>query len=171
MKQEGRLTALAALTAMALTVLFSVLGFSGSCEEVRGAVLRLHVIANSDSAADQALKLRVRDAILKQSGALFGSTPCTLCTGFCAGLEELGGLLLDDLQVPRFINPHRLSHMQLNHLSAGKVLTEIRDNLQNTNISHLGNQADDFCQHVITYQNSNLIGPFGMNRFYTTTGV
>ncbi len=74
MKQEGRLTALAALTAMALTVLFSILGFSGNCEEVRGAVLRLHVIANSDSAADQALKLQVRDAILKQSGALFAAS-------------------------------------------------------------------------------------------------
>ena len=61
--------------------------------------------------------------------------------------------------------------MQLNHLSAGKVLTEIRDNLQNTNIAHLSHQTDDFCQHVITYQNSNLIGPFGMNRFYTAARV
>ena len=74
MKQEGHLAELAALAAMALTVLFSVLGFSGNCNEVRGAVLRLHVIANSDSAADQALKLQVRDAILKQSGALFAAS-------------------------------------------------------------------------------------------------
>ena len=32
--------------------------------ETRDGILRLHVIANSDSAEDQAVKLRVRDAIL-----------------------------------------------------------------------------------------------------------
>lgn len=36
-------------------------------------VIRLHVVAASDSAQDQALKLEVRDAILAQAGALFGA--------------------------------------------------------------------------------------------------
>lgn len=36
-------------------------------------VVRLHIIANSDSAEDQALKLEVRDAILAQADALFGT--------------------------------------------------------------------------------------------------
>ena len=35
-----------------------------------GEVLRLHVIANSDSDRDQAQKLRVRDAVLKEAEAL-----------------------------------------------------------------------------------------------------
>ena len=34
-------------------------------------VIRLHVIANSDSPADQALKLQVRDRILSEAGDLF----------------------------------------------------------------------------------------------------
>ena len=34
-------------------------------------VIRLHVVANSDSEADQALKLRVRDRVLEQAAALY----------------------------------------------------------------------------------------------------
>ena len=34
-------------------------------------VIRLHVIANSDSSADQELKLKVRDRILSECGDLF----------------------------------------------------------------------------------------------------
>jgi len=34
------------------------------------SVIRLHVLANSDSEADQALKLKVRDAVLERTGAL-----------------------------------------------------------------------------------------------------
>lgn len=41
-------------------------------EKIASGIVRLHVIANSDSASDQALKLRVRDAILSQ-GALCDS--------------------------------------------------------------------------------------------------
>ena len=35
-------------------------------------VIRLHVLANSDSEADQTLKLRVRDRILEEAAGLFG---------------------------------------------------------------------------------------------------
>ena len=38
--------------------------FARDCEELRGDVLRLHVIANSDSEEDQAVKLEVRDLLL-----------------------------------------------------------------------------------------------------------
>ena len=41
--------------------------------EIYDSVLRLHVLANSDSEEDQALKLKVRDAILAKSEALFSS--------------------------------------------------------------------------------------------------
>ncbi len=40
-------------------------------DDVAQKVLRLHVLANSDDAADQALKLAVRDRILKESQHLF----------------------------------------------------------------------------------------------------
>ena len=45
--------------------------FAGQCGQVRGQVLRLHVLAHSDSAADQQNKLAVRDALLAQSESLF----------------------------------------------------------------------------------------------------
>ena len=48
-------------------VLFSMLGFTAQCESIPDEVLRLHILANSDSEADQALKLRVRDRILEES--------------------------------------------------------------------------------------------------------
>ncbi len=40
---------------------------------IAGKTVRLHVVANSDSPADQALKLRVRDAVLQQVSALTAS--------------------------------------------------------------------------------------------------
>ncbi len=39
--------------------------------EVRSETLRLHIIANSDSEADQNLKLKIRDAVLETTGELF----------------------------------------------------------------------------------------------------
>ncbi len=48
---------------------FSV--FNADCEEIRQNVLRLHIIANSDSKADQSLKIEIRDEILKKSGNIF----------------------------------------------------------------------------------------------------
>ena len=45
--------------------------FRGECEEIRGRVLRLHVLANSDTEEDQALKLKVRDTIVETAANLF----------------------------------------------------------------------------------------------------
>lgn len=56
--------------AFILTVLFSFTGFAAGCEDIPNHVLRLHVLANSDSPEDQALKLKVRDRILKESSGL-----------------------------------------------------------------------------------------------------
>ena len=62
--------------AMIISMLVSSLGsFAEDCSAIRGKVLRLHVLANSDSAEDQALKLKVRDRILSESGQLFSNSP------------------------------------------------------------------------------------------------
>lgn len=45
--------------------------FNVSCQKIRSDVLRLHVIANSDSEIDQSLKLKVRDRILAETGDVF----------------------------------------------------------------------------------------------------
>ena len=45
-------------------LVLSLCGFGGQCAGIRDKVVRVHVLANSDSEEDQALKLRVRDAVL-----------------------------------------------------------------------------------------------------------
>lgn len=57
--------------ALSLSLALSLCGFAGECEEIRGRVLRLHVLANSDSGADQALKLKVRDTVVQTAAGLF----------------------------------------------------------------------------------------------------
>ena len=52
----------------------SVGAFAYNCSRVRADVLRMHVIANSDSDGDQALKLKVRDAVLERGAELFDGT-------------------------------------------------------------------------------------------------
>ncbi len=59
------------LLALVVTVLISFTGFAAGCEDIPNHVLRLHVLANSDSDADQTLKLKVRDRIVAESAGLF----------------------------------------------------------------------------------------------------
>lgn len=54
-----------------LVCLVSMSRFNISCDNIRGDVLRLHILANSDSDDDQQLKLCVRDRILEETGDLF----------------------------------------------------------------------------------------------------
>ena len=57
------------LAALLLVAAFAILPIHGE-EEIYDSVIRLHVLANSDSEGDQALKLKVRDAVLEETGAL-----------------------------------------------------------------------------------------------------
>ncbi len=52
-------------------VLTPYLSSVGNFYEIQDSVLRLHILANSDSVPDQELKIAVRDAILEQSSELF----------------------------------------------------------------------------------------------------
>lgn len=56
---------------MVVAVIFSICSFAKTSEEIRSDVLRLHVIANSDSSVDQNLKLRLRDYILGEGKDIF----------------------------------------------------------------------------------------------------
>ncbi|MBM6829067.1 stage II sporulation protein R [Anaerotignum lactatifermentans] len=71
-KKEGRLFLGAGLLAVVFTVVFAGYVAKGYAEEIisgiSGKVVRFHVLANSDSAADQALKLAVRDRVLAEFG-------------------------------------------------------------------------------------------------------
>ena len=52
-------------------IMLSMSHFSAACDDLRQNVLRLHIIANSDSAQDQELKIKIRDEILTQTDGLF----------------------------------------------------------------------------------------------------
>lgn len=45
--------------------------FTAQCDDIPNHLLRLHIVANSDSKQDQDLKLKVRDYILEQSSDMF----------------------------------------------------------------------------------------------------
>ena len=53
--------------AIILYTAFSFTYFSASSQSVRADVVRLHILANSDSKKDQAVKLLVRDALLNEN--------------------------------------------------------------------------------------------------------
>lgn len=61
----------AALLAGVAVALLAGLWLDGEQAALADKVLRLHVIANSDAGADQALKLEVRDRILSEAAGVF----------------------------------------------------------------------------------------------------
>lgn len=68
-------TEFAVILGLLISIVFSSFtAFSADCNNIRGEVLRLHILANSDSEADQKLKLKVRDKILESSPELFSAT-------------------------------------------------------------------------------------------------
>ena len=71
MKNKAGLLFYSVLTAFVITVLISILSFEAKSDGIRNNVLRMHVVANSDSEADQELKLKVRDAVLEAGKELF----------------------------------------------------------------------------------------------------
>ncbi|MBQ3006240.1 MAG: stage II sporulation protein R [Clostridia bacterium] len=57
--------------ALVISIVFSLVGFDNECEKIRDSVLRLHILANSDSPEDQQVKLMVRDALLASGTEIF----------------------------------------------------------------------------------------------------
>ena len=55
------------LAAILFSLVLSMCTINTECREIRSSILRLHVLANSDSTEDQELKLKVRDRLLEMS--------------------------------------------------------------------------------------------------------
>lgn len=53
--------------ALSLYIAFSCTYFAGAAQSVREDVVRLHILANSDSEKDQNIKLKIRDALLEKN--------------------------------------------------------------------------------------------------------
>lgn len=58
-------------SAMVICIIFSTIPFSAECSDISNEVFRLHILANSDSEADQNLKLKVRDKVLEYTKSLY----------------------------------------------------------------------------------------------------
>ncbi len=56
-----------------LTLTIQGLSLSETCNNIKDSVLRLHIVANSDSQADQNLKIKVRDRLLKEGKLYLGN--------------------------------------------------------------------------------------------------
>jgi len=69
-------------------------------EALASGVIRLHVVANSNTAADQELKLKVRDRILSETGNLFDSqTDIAIARSLIASsLEKIESLAENEIR-------------------------------------------------------------------------
>ena len=74
-----------------LTAAAGMFPFAASCAGLPEQVVRLHVIANSDSRSDQAVKEKVRDAVLLEAAKWYGgaATMEEANSALCVHLEAL----------------------------------------------------------------------------------
>lgn len=70
MKKDVLIKFVLVVVVVAMSVL-NIASFTKECKNIRSDVLRLHVVADSNSEFDQQLKLMVRDAVLEKGEDLF----------------------------------------------------------------------------------------------------
>lgn len=87
--KKSEISLLAGLCAAVALAAFQV-PFSQSCARLRSDTLRLHVVAASDSEADQRVKLMVRDAVLEEASRELES-----CESAEAAAAQANALLAD----------------------------------------------------------------------------
>ncbi len=72
MKKKSTINlAAAVIISIIFFAVYNLSVFAYTCQSIRSDVIRLHILANSDSEIDQKLKLRVRNAVLNESEKLF----------------------------------------------------------------------------------------------------
>lgn len=71
MPKVNLMRVLGVICAAALVLVTAVSYISWQVNDIEDSVLRLHIVANSDSDEDQALKLKVRDEVVERCGFLF----------------------------------------------------------------------------------------------------
>lgn len=53
-------------------LLCSMVGFKNSCDDMYDGIIRIRILANSNSDLDQQLKLKIRDAVINDTKTLYG---------------------------------------------------------------------------------------------------
>lgn len=69
--KKSRMAEISVAFGLIVAVVFSFADFSAECESIRQDVVRLHILANSDSDEDQQIKLAVRDALFNSGKEIF----------------------------------------------------------------------------------------------------
>ncbi len=90
---------LALIFGLISAVFISFADFDAACDDLRQNVLRLHIVANSDSVSDQQVKLAVRDEILCHSDEIFNSCDniddAVIClSDYCEKIERIANEVL-----------------------------------------------------------------------------
>ena len=69
---DKKILAAAVVLGLCFTLVIQALALEKDVDEVKDSLLRLHIIANSDSEEDQALKIKVRDRLLSEGKLYLG---------------------------------------------------------------------------------------------------
>lgn len=72
-KLNGKYLIISVAFGLVFSILASLCSFNAECNNIRENVLRIHILANSNSNSDQALKLKVRDGLLTLSNSVFAN--------------------------------------------------------------------------------------------------
>lgn len=70
-KMKKKWTEISVVFGLLFSIVFSIVSFGNECKNIRSDVLRLHILANSDSEEDQQVKLAVRDVLLNCGSNVF----------------------------------------------------------------------------------------------------
>ena len=91
--RKRRLLGRALVCGFVLAALCSFFPFAAACGQLPRDVVRLHVVANSNGAEDQAVKLLVRDAVLEEAARWYQGAGATeeASSQLCTHLQSIAG--------------------------------------------------------------------------------
>lgn len=91
MKTQTRILPKALACGFILTALTCIFPVAAASQQLPQNIIRLHVVANSDSPEDQAVKLKVRDAILRESATWYDGAKDMQSANFaiCTHLQSI----------------------------------------------------------------------------------
>ena len=90
--KQNKLLGKALVCGFVMAVIASFFPFAAACGGLPENVVRLHVVANSDSEEDQSVKLLVRDAVLEEAAKWYGGAQSMeeASSQLCTHLQSLG---------------------------------------------------------------------------------
>lgn len=90
--KQNKLLGKALVCGFVMAVIASFFPFAAACGGLPENVVRLHVVANSDSEEDQSVKLLVRDTVLEEAAKWYGGAQSMeeASSQLCTHLQSLG---------------------------------------------------------------------------------